>query len=172
LKSLGLFDIVLPIILVYAITFGILERAKIFTIKKDGEDVPRKELNAAIALIIALMFITAVNLLDIIDKFLPFVGLISVLALCFLMLVGLVTGDLQAIFSDETLGRPLKLALIVATAIAFIFTFGIAAGWWDLSIARGIMFTGSGLFSPESLSVILFGLIIIGLIAWISSSGK
>ena len=169
LRNLGLFSVILPIILVYAVVFGILERARIFTIEKDGKKVSRKELNAALALIIALLFIGAANLLGLVEKFLPFVGLISILAITFLMLVGLVTGDLDKMFSEGNMGTALKGVLIVATAIAFIFTFGMAAGWWDLSIAQGLMFTGTGLFSPESLSVILFGLILLGMIAWISS---
>jgi hypothetical protein len=172
LKRLGMFDIILPIILVYAIVFGVLQRSNMFTRKnKKGDTEAHKELNATIAFIIALLVIGAANITGIIQKFMPFVGLISVLAVSFLMLVGLITGDLKELL-DGDLGKALKPILIVLTAIAFMFTFGMAAGWWDLSIAQGIMLSGEGLFTSENVSAIIFLLILVGIIAWISNSSK
>jgi len=173
LRRLGMFDIILPVILVYAILFGVLQRAALFTRKSGDKTIPHKELNATIALIIALLVVAAANVTGLIQKFMPFVGLISVLSVTFLMLVGLITGDLQTLLqSDSKLGSTLKGALIITTGIAFLFTFGMAAGWWDLSIAKGIVLSGQGIFTAENVSAGILILILIGTVLWISGSAK
>ncbi len=170
LKNLGLFDVILPVLLVYAVTFGILQRAKLFHKDKEGKEA-YKELNASIALVIALLFVGAANLTGIIQSFMPFVGLISVLIVTFLMLIGMVAGeDMTSFFKGKN--QALQGAIILITAIAFIFTFGIAAGWWNITTATGLIMSQNGIFTTQNLSAVIF-LILIGLvILWITKGAS
>ena len=170
LKNLGMFDVILPVLLVYAITFGILQRAKIFEKGKGDKQEANKELNASIALVIALLFVSAANMTGIIQKFMPFVGLISVLSITFLMLVGLIGGNLTDLLADGNFGKPLKGVLILLTSIAFLFTFGLAAGWWTLTSASGLLLSGQGIFTTQNVSVLIFIAILVIAIFWITKS--
>lgn len=163
LKNIGLFDIILPIILTYAIVFGILQRANIF--QKEGGKT-NKELNASIALIIALLLVGAANITGLIQKFMPFVGLISILLVTLLMLIGLLSGEKEKLIER----KETQVVLAVIAAIAFIFTFGMVAGWWELSTVQGLVLSGQGLFSTENLSVILFILLLAGVVVVITNS--
>ena len=170
LKNLGVFDVILPVILVYAVIFGILTRVRIFE-KEEGDGKTRKvhhELNATIALIMALLLVGAANITGLIQKFLPFVGLMSVLIVSFLMLASLIVGDFSTITGkDNTLVRSL---LLIFTAVGFIFTFGLAAGWWTIGSATGLLLNGQGLFTLENISVLIFIAILGALIFWITKS--
>ncbi|MBM3199831.1 hypothetical protein FJZ53_02750, partial [Candidatus Woesearchaeota archaeon] len=58
LKEFGFFDVVLPFLLVFTIVFAVLEKTKIF----GGGKESKKNINAMIAFVFALFFVSATNL--------------------------------------------------------------------------------------------------------------
>ncbi len=55
-EAAGVFHYVLPFLLLFAITFGLLMRVKIFTLEEEGDGKkPNKSINAIIALSVSLM---------------------------------------------------------------------------------------------------------------------
>ena len=56
-RELGVYDVLLPFILVFTITFAILERTKLFGTEKDSKNVDhtKKNLNAMVAFVVAFL---------------------------------------------------------------------------------------------------------------------
>ena len=181
LKNIGFFDIILPTLLVYSIIYGILDRVQIF-LKRDEKSGTvigtNRGLNSIVAIAIALIFVGAANVTGLLTNFLPYVGLLSVLIITLMMLLSLVMGDFTSLIMTKDANGNSKptiytLILAVLTFIAFVFTFGLASGWWSVQVLQEGFVTG-GLLSADNLSLGILLLLIGGMFFFIygGSSGK
>jgi hypothetical protein len=99
-QQLGLTDVILPFLIVFALLFGVLQKVAIFHEKKDNKVIPNKKINAIIALAIGLLVVIphvtggypgGVDVVDLMNRFLPqstFVVLVVVMVLLLLGVVG------------------------------------------------------------------------------------
>jgi hypothetical protein len=86
---LGVYDVVLPFLLIFSIVFAILERTKIFgTEKVAGVEVTRKNLNAMTAFVISLLVVASTQIVKVINGALAKVVLLLLVSISFLMLIG------------------------------------------------------------------------------------
>lgn len=67
LNNLGFFNVILPMVLIYALVLGVLEKTSIFTTKSSGEEKSNKNVNAAIAFSLALISVASANVVGIIS---------------------------------------------------------------------------------------------------------
>src|SRR3989338_5149683 len=89
LERLGVYDVILPFILVFTIVFAIFEKTKIFgTEDVEGVKTAKKNLNAMIAFVIAFLVIASAQLVAIINKSLANIVLLLLISVCFLLLIG------------------------------------------------------------------------------------
>jgi len=94
LGKLGVYDIILPFLLVFTIIFAILEKTKILGKERVGDvEVTKKNLNSVVAFVIAFLVIASTQLVAVINEVMANVVLLLILAICFLMLVGTFFGD-------------------------------------------------------------------------------
>lgn len=91
-RDFGLFDVVLPFLLVFTIVFGVLEKTKILGVE-GKEHYPRKNLNAMISFVIGLIVVATANVVQTINKALPNVILFLIAILSFLVLTGIFQKD-------------------------------------------------------------------------------
>jgi len=101
-QQLGVFDLVLPFLLVFSLVFAVLQKAKIL-----GEG--KKNLNVIVSLIIAFFFLQNTYLLFVLQRFLPNVAITLVVFLMFLLLLGIFAGP-----HSKWSGSALSLAFIVS----------------------------------------------------------
>ncbi len=98
-RDFGLFDVVLPFLLVFTIVFAVLEKTRILGAEKtkDGVEIPNKNLNSMVAFVIGLLVVAATNIVGIINESLPNVILLLVVSISFLLLIGafMKTGELD-----------------------------------------------------------------------------
>ena len=99
LQDFGLFDVVLPFLLIFAIIFAILEKTLILGKESDGG--PKKNLNSIVALVIALLFVSANKAVNIISTALPNIALMIVIAVSFLMMLGVFWKTEEFDFKDN-----------------------------------------------------------------------
>ena len=95
-REFGLFDVVLPFLLVFALIFAILEKTKILgTEGKEGD--PKKNLNTLVAFVVAMMVVATNKVVNTINVALPNITLIIVAFVAFLMMIGVFygTGELK-----------------------------------------------------------------------------
>lgn len=97
LERLGVYDVVLPFLLVFTILFAILEKTRILgTEEVDGKHLTKKNLNAIVAFVIAFLVIASTTLVRVINEVLANVVLLVILCVSFLMLIGIFWGTKEA----------------------------------------------------------------------------
>ncbi len=86
-RELGVYDVVLPFILVFSIMYAILERTQLFG-TEGKEKLTRKNLNAMIAFVIAFLVVASSKLVEVITQVSSQIIIVVLLVVFFLMLVG------------------------------------------------------------------------------------
>jgi len=93
-QRIGLFDVVLPFLLVFAIVFAALEKSKVFgTSKIEGYEYTKKNLNAIVALARAFFVVASSKFVALITNFSAQASLIILFSVVFLMTAGLFFSD-------------------------------------------------------------------------------
>jgi peptidoglycan/LPS O-acetylase OafA/YrhL len=147
-QELGIYDIVLPFLLVFTIVFAILEKTKILgTDKVEGTTITKKNLNAMVALVIAFLVIASTQLVAVINSVMANVVLLLILGVSFLMLVGVFFTDKE--FSLENYPSWIKFFMVLMF-IGVVVIFLNALDWlqfifalfqfWDADWAAPIIF--------------------------------
>jgi hypothetical protein len=90
----GVYDVILPFILVYVIVFAILEKSKIFNVKGDGDDNKHiKSVNSVIALVFGLFAIAAKFTVQAMQNLIVNVVVFIIFILVVLILLGFIFGE-------------------------------------------------------------------------------
>ena len=85
LEGLGLYNVIIPLILVFVVVWGVLERVQIFGTKA-------KAINPIIAIVFAFLFVRSQLFVEIVNQFLPKVGIYLIIVMGFMILLGIVGG--------------------------------------------------------------------------------
>lgn len=163
LKDLGFYDIILPFLLIFTITFGVLEKTKIFGLNEDKK--PKTNINSMIAFVIALFFVATPRLVESIQISLPQVALLLVVLLSLMMLVGFVMSDKEFNFENH---KVFKGFLLFALFVGIILIFLNAVGWWN---DFWDMF-GASFWTSTAGMTLIFLAVIIGAILFITGVGS
>ncbi len=95
LRDFGLFDVVLPFLLVFALVFAILEKTMI--LGTEGDKKPKKNLNSIVSFVIAMLVVATNKVVTAINEALPNIVLIIVCFVAFLMMISVFmkTGEME-----------------------------------------------------------------------------
>lgn len=119
LQQQGVYDVILPFLLIFAIVYGILEKTKIFgSTKKGDKEEAKHNINTIVAFVIAALLIIQTSIVEILNSFLPRVALVIIVALIFLILVGMSSNT-----SGALKGLPLGIAAILVV-VGIIYALG------------------------------------------------
>lgn len=129
---LGIYDVVLPFLLIFTIVFAILEKTKIFgTEKISGHEYPRKNLNAMAAFVIALVAVASTKIVGVINQALAKIVLLIIVAISFLILIGTFHGKDE----EVKLAGNWKTWGMILMALGVLLIFANELGWlapfWD-----------------------------------------
>ena len=157
LNSWGIFDVLLPFILVFTIVFAVLQKAKIF-----GEG--KKNFNSMIALVMGFSVIIphvlgtyppGANPVDIINKALPDVSIVLIAVVMLLLIIGIMGGEVKWI------GSSISGWIAIVSLLIVIYIFGRAAGWFAGGLPRGLWW----LDDPNTQAFIVI-ILVFGVIVW------
>ena len=127
LKEFGLFDVILPFLLVFAIVYALLEKTRILGSEKVGDkEVPKSSLNSTVAFVVALLVVATNKIVTAINIALPNVVLLIVLLVTFLMLVGIFFREGEFDFATRYKGWTTGFAIIILVSIVLIFANSIS----------------------------------------------
>ena len=132
LGELGIYDVVLPFLLVFAIVFAIFEKTKILgTEKIEGHEYTKKNLNAIIAFVISFFVVASSKLVGVINQALSNIVLLLMLIVFFLLLVGVFFKEGE----DVILEGGWKTFFMFTTFMGIVLIFLDALDWlspfWD-----------------------------------------
>ena len=128
LREFGIFDVILPFLLVFAVVFGILEKTRIFGEETIGKvTYSRKNLNALVAFVLAMLVVAARKVVVIINAALPLVSLLVIVALSFLLMIGIFMNPGNTLYEKLSGGWMTFLMFVMFVAVVFIFLGNIPA---------------------------------------------
>lgn len=120
--NIGVFDVVLPFLLVFTVVFALLERTKVFGVETiDGKSYSKKNLNSAAAFVISFLVVASSQLVGIITKVSSQFIVLLFLIVLFLLLAGSFYKEEPHGFFLEAGGWRTTFMIIVFVGLAFIF---------------------------------------------------
>jgi len=165
--KIGLYDVILPFLLIFTLVFAVLEKSKIFGTEKSstGEVAAKKNLNAMVAFIAGFFVVASAQLVELINVLVSRVALILVI----LVMLMLLLASFHEQQGDEgfSLSGAMKgwLTGVILVAVVLIFLDGV--GW----LGPAWLYATQQWDSTFMSTLILFALVI-GFIAWLTSSPK
>ncbi|MBU1198200.1 MAG: hypothetical protein KJ685_00005 [Nanoarchaeota archaeon] len=125
--KIGVYDVVLPFLLVFTLVYAILEKTKIFgTERFEGKgDLTKKNLNGMTAFVVAFFVIASTRLVAIINEVLAHTVLLLLLSICFLLLAG----SFHSGKDEFHLEKKWKTFFMIIMFIGIVLIFLNALGW-------------------------------------------
>lgn len=141
---LGVYDVLLPFLLIFTITFAIFEKTKIFGVEKiEGKDYTRKNLNAMAAFVIAFLVVASSRLVALINEAMANIIVLMMMAIAFLMLVGTFYGEKEDVFKALGKSRYFFIVLIfIGVILIFMQAIKTESGESWLNIFWGWIYQG------------------------------
>lgn len=150
-------EIILPFVLVFTIVFAILQKSQIL-----GKE--KRQIDAIVSLVIALIVISFGNAVNIMTTLIPFLAVAAVIILVFLILYSMV-------FQGEDkfhLNKGIKVAIGILVAIAVVAAVLLTTGAWDYIKYKWIL----GADSSAIITNIIFLVVVVAAIAIVVWPGK
>jgi hypothetical protein len=173
LVKLGVYDIILPFLLVFVLVFALLEKTKVLGTDKvknkegvEGE-YTKKSLNAMIAFVTGFFVVASTQLVSVINQTLSQVFLLLLLMVCFLLVWGSFHQQSDKGFFLDPKNKYHRFyynALMAVVMIAIVMIFLNALGWLD----KIYEFLKDN-WNTDYIAAVIFILLIIGFMAWITS---
>ena len=137
--KLGVYDVILPFLLVFTITFAVLEKTRIFGVEKiENREYTKKNLNAMVAFIIAFFVVASSKLVTAINESIGRVFLLMLVSISFLLLIGTFFSYKEETFLEKGGWRTgFMIAMLVGVILIFMDSIKLDSGqswleWlWD-----------------------------------------
>lgn len=167
-KQLGVYDVLLPFILVFTIMFAILERTKLFG--TEGKDkVTKKNLNAMVAFVTAFLVVASSKLVETITLISSEIIVLLMLIVFFLMMLGMFYKNEDIEKKGVTLEGNALIAfgVLIFVSISFIFldAVKVEGGQTWLEV---FWFWLSGFYTNTSVAAIVLIVLVIVFIVWMT----
>jgi hypothetical protein len=164
LEEWGITDVMLPFLLIFVIIYAVLQKTKIL-----GEG--RKNLNAAVAIIVGLLVVIPhvtgrfppdMDPVEIINQSLPQVSIFLVAIVFLLIMLGVFGQDFVM------LGVSMPGWITFFSILIILLIFGGAAGWWANGFGQWL----EELFGQEIIAIAVMILVFGVIVMWITSEPK
>ncbi len=133
LEEVGIYDVVLPFLLVFTLVFALLEKTKVLGVESSTRDssdkvkYPKRNLNSMVAFVISFFVIASSKLVALINQTVSHVFILLLLSVMFLLVAG-------SFGKDEEFGLTgsAKNFAMIVMGIAIVIIFLNAMGWIQL----------------------------------------
>ncbi|MDO8623572.1 MAG: hypothetical protein Q7R52_04970 [archaeon] len=122
-------DYILPFLLLFALTFGVLEKTKLL-----GD---KKQLNAIISFVVASIFVGVLYPKQVVSNMILFLTVALVMVFVFLLLYGFVSSGDKGIEINKYVKGILLLIISVAVIIAIVWATGVKSDVITLLFGQG-----------------------------------
>ena len=158
-ETIGIFDVVLPFLLVFTIVFAILEKTKVFgTDDIGGVKYSKKNLNAITAFCIAFLVIASAQLVEILTKVSSQIVVLLFLSVFFLLLVGSFAKEGEPIFLEG--GWKTTFIVIMFVGILGIFLNALKTDSGETWLEKATNYIAGGSNDKIVGSIVLLGVMV------------
>lgn len=145
---LGVFDVILPFLLVFTIVFAILEKTRLFGVDKiEGREYTKKGLNSIVGFAISLLFVASTQLVGVMMGIVAKFVMLLLLPILFLVLVGAFHTGQEEFKLNKSWQTIFYIILFIGILMVFTGQLGwlnIAYEWvflnWDTTIFSSFIF--------------------------------
>lgn len=161
LEQVGIFDVVLPFLLVFSISFAILEKTAVLGKEKFGDDwVPRRNLNAIVGFVLAFLVVASSKLVELITTISSQLIVVLVVIMLFLALVGSFQKQTEDGIGLEY-GWKTAFMIIVLVCLVFITLNALKTSSGDSWLEAGFKLIVLNASSEISATIIFFIIIVV-----------
>lgn len=169
---LGVYDVVLPFLLVFTLVFAILEKTKLFgTESVGGQSYTKKNLNAMTAFVIAFLVVASSRLVAAINESLARVMLLLIFCVAFMLLIGVFYHHEEKVFLEGGWRKFFMVLMFFGVVLIFAQSVKMDTGEGFLDYAWNWIATNFAVGSVVVDSLILLA-IIIGFMYFITKEPK
>ena len=164
-QNFGLFDVVLPFLLVFTMVFAILEKTMILG-KEGTKDTPKpkKNLNSMVSFVIALLVVASNKVVTALQVALPNIVLLMVVSISFLMLIGTFATTGEFDLSSKHKGYYAAFVAFMLAGVILIFLYAIkldsGESWLEYAYNYLMNSWGGSIVSSFILLAVIIGAII------------
>jgi small-conductance mechanosensitive channel len=132
LQQIGIYDVILPFLLVFTIVFAILEKTKVLgTEKIEGKEYTKKNINAMVAFVVSFLVIASTKLVAVINEATANIVLLLFLAVFFLLLVGSFFKEGEDVFLQGRWRTFFMFIMFLGIVLIFLQALGWLTSFWD-----------------------------------------
>ncbi len=126
---LGIYDVVLPFLLVFTVVFAIMEKTRVLGVEKTNSgEFTRKNLNSMVAFVLAFLVVASSRLVAIINETMANMVLLLMLSVCFLILIGSFMKETKdGVFLEKGWAQLFTMIMF----IGLLLIFANALGWLE-----------------------------------------
>jgi hypothetical protein len=165
LNRLGIYDIILPFLLIFSILFAILEKTKVLGYDEiQGQKYTKKSINAIVAFVISFLVVASSNLVRVINEAIANIVLLLIIIIMFLMLVGTMFGDKEVTL--ENYPNWIKFFMILIF-LGIVIIFLQALGWLETVFGFFILY-----YEVEWVAALILIIIIIAFMWYVTRDSQ
>jgi hypothetical protein len=158
--DIGIYDVVLPFLLVFTIVFAIFEKSKILgTDEIDGHRYPKKNLNSMAAFVIAFLVVASSRLVAVINEAMANIVLLMLIVVSFLLLIGIFYREDEDVILEGGWRTAFMATLLIAIILIFLYALGWLQDVWDYIVDN---------FSSQLVGSIILLVIFVLFIWWVT----
>lgn len=162
-QKFGLFDVLLPFLLVFTIVFAILEKTMILGSEEKGKDKPKKNLNSMVAFVVAMLVVASNKVVTALQVALPNIILLIFIGVSFLMMIGTfaTTGEFDLKAKHKGYYGALVAIMFFGVALIFLYAIKLDSGvsWLEYAYNYVMNNWGGSIVSSFILLAIIVGAI-------------
>ncbi|PIN77682.1 hypothetical protein COV16_06585 [Candidatus Woesearchaeota archaeon CG10_big_fil_rev_8_21_14_0_10_34_8] len=169
-ERLGVYDVILPFLLVFTLVFAIFERTKVLgTEVVNDKELPKKNLNAMIAFVIAFLVVASAQIVSIINTAMPMIVILLFLGVFFLLLVGIFYSEKQEVLLGDKWKIMFMVIMFIGILAIFLYAIPMSSGepfltWIMEFLARN--------YNTTAVSSIVLMVVVVGFMLYIIREPK
>ncbi len=130
--KIGIYDVVLPFLLVFTIVFAILEKTRILgTIEIEGTKYSKKNLNAIVGFVTSFLVVASARLVSVINEAIANTVLLLLLVVLFLLLVGVFFKEEEGVFLEGNWRILFMTIMFIGIVLIFLQALDWLKPFWD-----------------------------------------
>ncbi|MBS3063924.1 MAG: hypothetical protein J4445_00545 [DPANN group archaeon] len=118
LQNIGVYSVVLPFLLIFALSYALLDKTKVL-----GDN---KFVHAAVSLVLAFLFVSSLGAVKFLTAFLPLISVLILIILFIILIfrfVGVQESSISSALSQSRVYSPIIIIIILFALIAFSQVF-------------------------------------------------
>ncbi len=162
---LGVYDVLLPFMLVFTILFAILERTKILGTEKINDvEYGKKNLNAMTAFVIAFLVVASAQMVSLINSAMPKIVILLFLGVFFLLLVGIFYSEKEEVLLSSRWKIMFMVIMFIGIVAIFLHSIPMADGTPFLNWVMSFIALN---YNTTTITSIILIIVIVGLMFYI-----